>query len=94
MSNGTSLVCDVTPWWWSRAWQNRLEPETRSRVRLVFATITAIHDDLEELRVSSDGVELRFAITEDTEMLRDKADAIRSMLDELVSPPPQVIGVN
>ena len=81
--SNTSLVSDVTPWWWIGSWDGA-EP---SHIARVFEILSSMREGFEEIRVARGGIEVRFAVDDNAERLHDRADALRAVLDELVAAP-------
>ena len=83
----TSLVSDVTPWWWIGSWDGG----DALRITRVFEILSSMREGFEEIRVARGCIEVRFAVDDNAERLHDRADALRSVLDELV--PTRTIAV-
>jgi hypothetical protein len=86
----TSLVSDVTPWWWIGTWD-----DDASLIARVFEILSTMRDGFEEIRVARGCIEVRFAVDDDNaERLHDRADALRVVLDDLVATPAPVVAAN
>jgi hypothetical protein len=81
--SNTSLISDITPWWWVGSW----EEGEAGLVGRVFEVLSSMRDGFEEIRVARGCIEVRFAVDDNAERLHDRADALRTILDELVTSP-------
>jgi hypothetical protein len=88
--SNTSLVSDVTPWWWIGSWDGT----QASHIERVFVILSSMRDGFEEIRVARGGIEVRFAVDDNAERLHDRADALRAVLDELVAAPITAAAAN
>ena len=86
-SSNTSLLSNVTPYWWNRHWRGRDggDDESRSLVRRALQAIMTMND-VETVNAGAVGIEVRFAVgvAQNPAELQDRADALRVFLDEMV----------
>jgi hypothetical protein len=84
--SGHSLVSDVTPWWWTGRWDRRRHGD--DAVRRALTVISSLRDDVESVNIARDSVRVQFAVgDDDATRVQDKADALRTFLDDIVRTP-------
>ncbi len=82
--SNTSIISDVTPYWWPSAWDAGGRPEVRDLLGKATEAIATLRGDLEEIRVCRGGIEVRITvIDDDADRAYAKAEALRAVLDTI-----------
>jgi hypothetical protein len=86
-ASNTSLISNVTPYWWHRHWSDRKRSrESETLIQRALSTLTRIGEHVDEVRVTGGGIEvcLNIGLDQDPLEVQAHADALRTSLDELV----------
>jgi len=82
--SNTSIISDVTPWWWSASWDSNERPDVKQLLGKATEAIAALRSDLEEIRVCRGGIEVRIAVVDDdAEHAYAQAEALKTVLDTI-----------